>query len=223
MTTRRKLLKNLILFSSISLCIWLIFFPNWHYYIAIGISFLFMPLFILSALVYKDNFEFIEDKPNPYLYDTFTNKRINLFDSFFFISFGLGLRALIEFQILNYSILCFWLFVATGSLSLLVWFLFKKKWELSTITAILIFYSFALVLHLNDLGSIPKETTDKGYVSHKFRQRGYHIVIGENNMENRVRISKSEYENYSLGMPACAKNTTGWLGITTRSLVVCSS
>jgi hypothetical protein len=223
---KRKFVRNAILLFALAIFIWLIFFQSYHYYLVASIALLFLPTLMLGNIIYKNELELAAFKSKYDLYKTTKATPINLSTPLFIVISALGLIATGNFQVLNYSVFLTLAFIAFCMLTFLVKLCFRKNGSIDEIAGLMIFYSLFLVLHLNQLGPISKEIYMKGAITDKFRQikgLGYTFVIGENLMENRVGVSKLIYEKHKLGMEVCAKNVTGWLGITTRTLIECST
>jgi hypothetical protein len=222
---KRKFVRNVILLFALAIFIWLIFFQKYYYYLVTSIALLFLPTLMLVNIIYKNEFELDTFKTKYDLYKTTEATPINLSTPLFIVVLALSLVAIRNFQILNYSVYLIWATTIFCMLSFLVKLCFKKTGSPDVIAGLMILYSLFLVLHLNELGPITKEIYTKGVVTDKFRTKGpgYRLVIGENVMENRVTVSKSTYEKHKLGMGACAKNVTGWLGITTRTFIECGT
>lgn len=222
---KRKFVRNVILLFALAIFIWLIFFQSYHYFLITSIALLYLPALMLVNIIYKNEFALAAFKSKYDLYKTTEATPINLSTPLFIVISALGLMAIRNFQVLNYSAFLILASIAFCMLTLLVKLCFRKNGDIDEIAGLMIFYSLFLVLHLNELGPISKEIYMKGAITDKFRQTkglGYTFIIGENLMENRVGVSKLVYETHQLGMEACAKNVTGWLGITTRTSIECN-
>lgn len=223
---KRKLVKYVISLFASAIFIWLIFFQSYHYYLITSIALLFLPALMLLNIIYKNEFELAAFKSKYDLYKTSEVTPINLSTPLFIVIIALGVIAIWGFQVLNYSVYLTWVFAAFCVLTFLVKSCFKKNGSLDEIAGLMIFYSLFLVLHTNELGPTSKETYVREVITNKFRQikgLGYTFILGENLMENRVGVSKLAYEKHNVGMEACAKNVTGWLGITTRTFIECDT
>lgn len=180
---------------------------------------------VIANLIFKNTFEIREPKFKPLL-----SSRINLFDPLFISTVGLALifasPVPYGFQILNFLHFFILATIIFCILTAVIWVCFRGHGDLSSIACLMIFYSLFLTGYLNEIGPISTEVVSKGLITEKFKQikgLGNTFVIGANTMENRVGVTKSDYEKYAIGMEACAKNVTGWLGITTRTFIECNT
>ncbi|MBF5038634.1 hypothetical protein INP77_03900 [Methylophilus sp. 13] len=220
-----RLIKATLILISFVLLVWLIFFPYWHFYWATTCAVLFLPAMVIANLIFKNTFEIREPKFKPLL-----SSRINLFDPLFISTLGLALIFAYPvpygFQILNFLHFFILATIIFCILTAVIWVCFRGHGNLSSIAGLMIFYSLFLTGYLNEIGPISTEVVSKGLITEKFKQikgLGNTFVIGTNTMKNRVGVTKSDYEKYAIGMEACAKNVTGWLGITTRTFIECNT
>jgi hypothetical protein len=216
-----KYTRSALSLAALILCVNLFFIP-YNYYLIISAAIVFLPLVVLATLLNRESFELITTK---YSVNLGNPNRVNLCIPLSVVSGFLFLRALKDFQVINglYFISC--VIILSIVLALITWGILKHSnfWLIAVVVCS--FYSYSLVLNVNNLGTASKVSFVQGTISTKFRQKGgvYTIVISENKLENQVNVKESEYENLRVGLEACAKDSSGLLGIITRKLTSCGA
>lgn len=210
-----KLLRLVIAFIALILCVWVVFFPR-PYYWAIGTAFAFVPALVLGSLIERTLFS-LEDPSRS------DGNAVNLFYPFFSVSGALVWRTTADFQTTS-DLDVLRLMVPVGFfLALLAWAVINKtSFPAAVIFALM--YAFPLVVQINDIGPPSSEVVFKGLIYRKYISRKlgtYNIVIYSGSEEKHVRVRKEAYSNYSLVNPVCVKEVKGWLGISTRFPIRC--
>lgn len=209
------LLRIAYAFITLIICIWVMFFPR-PYYWAIGIATACIPALVAGSIIDRTRFS-LEDPSRS------DGNTVNLFAPLFFVSGALALRTIFDFQITSDWDLLIITAPAGLILALLVWSIINK----ANLLAALIFsmmYTWPVAIQLNDILPPSSEVTFSGSISRKYSSTKpvtYTIVIKSEKEEKHVSVSRAAYSRYSLGGRACAKEVTGWLGITTRFPVPC--
>lgn len=211
------LIRIVYSFITLIIFIWVMFFPQ-PYYWAIGTAIAYIPALVLGSIINRARFSLEE----PYRSDGST---INLFTPLFFVSGALFLRTMSDFQTTSdwdHLIIT----VPVGLvLALLVWAVIKKADFLAALIFAMV-YTWSVAIQINDIPPPSKEVIYSGSISRKYssnRPVTFTIVVKYEKEEKHVNVSRAAYLHYNVGGWGCAKDVTGWLGITTRFPISCEN
>ncbi|MDP9941335.1 hypothetical protein J2W71_003494 [Pseudomonas sp. 3400] len=209
------LLRIAYAFITLMICIWVVFFPR-PYYWAIGIAITYIPALVAGSVIDRTRFS-LEDPSRS------DGKTVNLFAPLFFVSGALSLRTIFDFQITSEWDLLI-ITAPTGLvLALLVWSIINKA-NFLVVLVFSIMYTWPVAIQLNDISPPSNEVIFSGSISRKYSSTKpvtYTVVVKSGKEEKHISVSRAAYSRYSLGGRACAKEVTGWLGITTRFPIPC--
>lgn len=202
--------------TALILCLWLLFFPS-PYYWAVGTSIGFVPALVLLSLICKDRFVLVDPK-----YAVKGN--VNLSLPLFFVSGALVFRTMGDFHTTSDLEVARLALPLAFLLALAILGIVKTASFLAAVL-IAVLYALPVCVQINGLGPPSKEIISEGVVVRKYstiKPVSHMIVMQFPQGEKHVQVDSDTYSGAHIGDRVCAKDVTGWLGITTRFRINCA-